>query len=166
MIVLTGTPRGGNRYAADFADAADGRTTSPAALNSKIANAIAHKAAAVLIVSGRPPALPGRATAIGHLARAQEELLNDLLSLLACHVAVRAGDRLTPEEIAALVRQRDRADSSHHCPHGRPTSFVLTLHDLERQFRAARSPFPGSPPGDRHGSDGPAVASADVRSHC
>ena len=48
---------------------------------------------------------------------------------------MRAGDRLTPEEIAALVCQRGRADNSHHCPHGRPTSLVLTLHDLERQFR-------------------------------
>jgi DNA mismatch repair protein MutL len=65
----------------------------------------------------------------------REEMLNDLLSLMACHAAVRAGDRLTPEEIAALVRQRDRADNSHHCPHGRPTSLMFTLHDLERQFR-------------------------------
>src|SRR5947199_10068630 len=66
---------------------------------------------------------------------AREEMLNDLLSLMACHAAVRAGDRLTPEEIAALVRQRGRADHSHHCPHGRPTSLLFTLHDLERQFR-------------------------------
>jgi len=66
---------------------------------------------------------------------AREDMLNDLLSLMACHAAVRAGDRLTPEEIAALVRQRGRADNSHHCPHGRPTSLLFTLHDLERQFR-------------------------------
>src|SRR5262245_5419262 len=68
---------------------------------------------------------------------AREEMLNDLLSLMACHAAVRAGDRLTPEEIAALVRQRGRADHSHHCPHGRPTSLLFSLHDLERQFRRA-----------------------------
>jgi DNA mismatch repair protein MutL len=66
---------------------------------------------------------------------ARQELLNDLLSLMACHAAVRAGDRLTPEEIAALVAQRHRADASHHCPHGRPTSLRFTIHDLERQFR-------------------------------
>ena len=48
---------------------------------------------------------------------------------------MRAGDRLTSEEIAALVCQRDRADSSHLCLHGRSTSLLLTLHDLERQFR-------------------------------
>ncbi len=67
----------------------------------------------------------------------REQLLNDLLSLMACHGAVRAGDRLTPEEIAALVAQRDLADNSHHCPHGRPTSLLFSHRDLERQFRRA-----------------------------
>jgi DNA mismatch repair protein MutL len=65
----------------------------------------------------------------------REVLLNDLLSLLACHAAVRAGDRLTPAEIAALVAQRALADDTHHCPHGRPTALLFTRHDLERQFR-------------------------------
>ena len=65
----------------------------------------------------------------------REVLLNDLLSLMACHAAVRAGDRLTPEEIAALVAQRHLADDTHHCPHGRPTALLFSRHDLERQFR-------------------------------
>jgi DNA mismatch repair protein MutL len=68
-------------------------------------------------------------------APSPEQLLNDLLSLLACHAAVRAGDRLTPEEIAALVAQRDLAQDSHHCPHGRPTSLRFSRHDLDRHFR-------------------------------
>jgi DNA mismatch repair protein MutL len=65
----------------------------------------------------------------------REQLFNDLLSLTACHAAVRAGDRLTPEEIAALVAQRHLADDTHHCPHGRPTSLLLSRHELDRQFR-------------------------------
>jgi DNA mismatch repair protein MutL len=68
-------------------------------------------------------------------APTREALLNDLLSLMACHAAVRAGDHLTPEEIASLVAQRDRAQDSHHCPHGRPTSLLYTRHELDRQFR-------------------------------
>jgi DNA mismatch repair protein MutL len=68
-------------------------------------------------------------------APTREEMLNDLLSMLACHGAVRAGDRLSPEEIAALVAQRDLVNDTHHCPHGRPTALLLTQHDLERQFR-------------------------------
>jgi DNA mismatch repair protein MutL len=65
----------------------------------------------------------------------REVLLNDLLSLMACHSAVRAGDRLTPEQMAALLAQRDLADDTHHCPHGRPTALLFSRHDLERQFR-------------------------------
>ena len=65
----------------------------------------------------------------------QEALLNDLLSLVACHAAVRAGDRLSAEEIAELAARRDLARDSHHCPHGRPTSLLFTRADLDRQFR-------------------------------
>jgi DNA mismatch repair protein MutL len=65
----------------------------------------------------------------------REQLLNDLLSLMACHAAVRAGDPLTPEEIEALVAQRALADDAHHCPHGRPTALLFSRQELERQFR-------------------------------
>src|SRR5262249_18068848 len=54
----------------------------------------------------------------------REALLSDLLSLMACHAAVRAGDPLSADEIAALVAQRDLADDAHHCPHGRPTALL------------------------------------------
>ena len=91
------------------------------------------------LLSKKPPRAILRAVVDYLLARekmpGREQLLNDLLSLMACHSAVRAGDRLTAEEISALVGQRALADNSHHCPHGRPTSLLFTLHDLERQFR-------------------------------
>jgi DNA mismatch repair protein MutL len=65
----------------------------------------------------------------------REHLLNDLLSLMACHAAVKAGDRLSPDDITALIAQRDLADNTHHCPHGRPTSLLFSKQDLDRQFR-------------------------------
>jgi DNA mismatch repair protein MutL len=65
----------------------------------------------------------------------REVLLNDLMSVMACHSAVRAGDRLTQEQMAALLAQRDLADNTHHCPHGRPTALLFSRQDLERQFR-------------------------------
>ncbi len=65
----------------------------------------------------------------------REVLCNELLSLMACHAAVRAGDRLTPEQIAALIEQRHLVDDTHHCPHGRPTALLFSKHDLDRQFR-------------------------------
>jgi len=58
-----------------------------------------------------------------------------LLASMACRAAVKAGDRLSPEEIGELLAQRELADNTHHCPHGRPTSLVFTRDDLDRQFK-------------------------------
>lgn len=63
-----------------------------------------------------------------------ETLLHNLLDMMACKAAVKAGDPLTPDEIAALLARREVAERSSHCPHGRPTTLHLTLRDLERQF--------------------------------
>jgi DNA mismatch repair protein MutL len=65
----------------------------------------------------------------------REQLLHDLLSLMACHAAVRAGDQLSPEEMTELLAQRQLAQDSHHCPHGRPTSLRFSRRDLERHFK-------------------------------
>jgi DNA mismatch repair protein MutL len=63
------------------------------------------------------------------------DLLDELLHMLSCKAAVKFGDRLTPEEIDALLDQRHLAQDSHHCPHGRPTALVFTREDLDRQFK-------------------------------
>jgi DNA mismatch repair protein MutL len=65
----------------------------------------------------------------------RDHLLNDLTSLMACHAAVKAGDRLTQPQMAALLARRELAHDPHHCPHGRPTSLLFTRHELDRQFR-------------------------------
>ncbi len=64
----------------------------------------------------------------------RRDVLDDLLHMMSCKAAVKAGDRLTPEEIEALLQQRHLAQDTHHCPHGRPTALVLTREDLDRQF--------------------------------
>ena len=53
---------------------------------------------------------------------------------VACHSAVRAGDRLAPEEMAALLGQLERCDMRRTCPHGRPTMIHLSHAQLEREF--------------------------------
>jgi DNA mismatch repair protein MutL len=58
----------------------------------------------------------------------------DILDMMACKAAVKAGDPLTTEEIDALLQRRELAERSSHCPHGRPTTLRLSLRDLERQF--------------------------------
>ena len=91
------------------------------------------------LLGNRPPQTILRAV-VDHLTGqdrppTREQLFNDLMSLMACHSAVRSGDPLTPEEIAALIAQRQLADDTHHCPHGRPTSLLFSRHELDKQFR-------------------------------
>jgi DNA mismatch repair protein MutL len=64
----------------------------------------------------------------------RDGLVAELLHMVACKAAVKAGDKLTPEEIAALLERRHLVADSHHCPHGRPTALVFTKAELEKQF--------------------------------
>jgi DNA mismatch repair protein MutL len=64
----------------------------------------------------------------------RRDLLDELLHTISCKAAIKAGDRLSQEEILALVEQRQCYADSHHCPHGRPTSLVFTREELDRQF--------------------------------
>ncbi|MEM9252063.1 MAG: hypothetical protein AAGB29_06905, partial [Planctomycetota bacterium] len=65
---------------------------------------------------------------------ALEDALHDVLDMMACKAAVKAGDRLTPDELDALLKQRDAVERSSNCPHGRPTTLRLSLADLAKQF--------------------------------
>jgi DNA mismatch repair protein MutL len=65
----------------------------------------------------------------------QEELLHEILDMMACKAAIKAGDRLSPAEIEALLAARHLVGRSSNCPHGRPTTLRLSLRDLEKQFK-------------------------------
>ena len=64
----------------------------------------------------------------------RRDLLDSLLHMMSCKGAVKAGQRLTAEEIESLLAQRHLIDDAHHCPHGRPTALVLSRNELDRQF--------------------------------
>lgn len=65
----------------------------------------------------------------------RRDVLDELLHMISCKAAIKAGDRLSSEEIAALLDQRHLAQDQHHCPHGRPTALVFTREDLDKQFK-------------------------------
>jgi DNA mismatch repair protein MutL len=65
----------------------------------------------------------------------EEEILHEILDMMACKAAVKAGDPLTAAEIESLLAKRHLIDRSSNCPHGRPTTLRLTLNDLEKQFK-------------------------------
>ncbi len=64
----------------------------------------------------------------------RRDLLDDLITMMSCKAAIKAGQRLTQEEILSLLEQRHLIDDAHHCPHGRPSALVLSHAELDRQF--------------------------------
>ncbi|MEE2973214.1 MAG: DNA mismatch repair endonuclease MutL [Planctomycetota bacterium] len=73
--------------------------------------------------------------AAGQLEREDDEAaLAEVLDMMSCKAAVKAGDRLRPKEIAELLDMRDRIDRGASCPHGRPTHLRISIPELERRF--------------------------------
>jgi DNA mismatch repair protein MutL len=63
------------------------------------------------------------------------EVLDELLHMLACKAAIKAGDRLSADEITTLLEQRYHFQDTHHCPHGRPTALFFTRDQLDKMFK-------------------------------
>jgi DNA mismatch repair protein MutL len=68
------------------------------------------------------------------LPPSRDGVLGELMHMIACKGAVKAGQPLSPPEIEELLARGHLAANSHHCPHGRPTALVFTKNDLEKQF--------------------------------
>jgi DNA mismatch repair protein MutL len=60
------------------------------------------------------------------------ERRKEIISRIACHSSVRAGQALSQHEIASLLRQLDEAGSPATCPHGRPIFKRITIEEIEK----------------------------------
>ncbi|HKB03259.1 MAG TPA: DNA mismatch repair endonuclease MutL [Gemmataceae bacterium] len=105
----------------DFGGGTIAVSSYPAMLGRVPVSQIFQSVVDVLATKDRPPT--------------RDQLFERLLATMACKAAVKAGDRLSPEEIDYLMRLRPTAEDSHHCPHGRPTSLVFSRQELDKQFR-------------------------------
>ena len=64
----------------------------------------------------------------------RETALHEILDMMSCKAAIKAGDKLSETELAELLQLRERVERSSNCPHGRPTAIRLSIKDLEKQF--------------------------------
>lgn len=55
--------------------------------------------------------------------------------MAACKAAIKAGQKLTDTEIRQLLADRQNFETTSRCPHGRPTTIVFSLGELEKQFK-------------------------------
>ncbi len=65
----------------------------------------------------------------------EERLLHEILDMASCKAAIKAGQPLSHEEIADLLKDKDAAQRTSRCPHGRPTTITFSIKELEKQFK-------------------------------
>ena len=63
-----------------------------------------------------------------------EEILRQLAATIACHAAVKANDRLTPDKMVYILDELRQTAHSSVCPHGRPVVLRLSGREIEKRF--------------------------------
>ncbi len=59
----------------------------------------------------------------------------EAITMRSCKSAVKAHDRLSPEEVKQLLSDLDKCENPYSCPHGRPTFLKFTEYELEKMFK-------------------------------
>lgn len=54
---------------------------------------------------------------------------------MACKMSIKAGDKITIEEMESLINDLRKCDNPFNCPHGRPTIIFYSINDLEKLFK-------------------------------
>ena len=61
--------------------------------------------------------------------------LENTILLMACKNSIKAGDRISPDEIRELTESLMKTERPYTCPHGRPTIITMSKHELEKKFK-------------------------------
>lgn len=69
------------------------------------------------------------------IARNSETEIHDIMKSISCHMAIKEGDPLQPEEMEHLVNMLFATDTPFRCPHGRPIIYEISLKELENKFQ-------------------------------
>lgn len=63
------------------------------------------------------------------------ELIDEKVASMSCKAAVKGNNRLSAQEVDALIGELLTLDNPYHCPHGRPTIIAMTRRELEKKFK-------------------------------
>ena len=64
----------------------------------------------------------------------EEEALAEIVDMMSCKAAIKAGDQLSQRELGDLLQKRKEIERFGSCPHGRPTTLRLSIEELEQRF--------------------------------
>lgn len=66
---------------------------------------------------------------------AHKKIQHAVQAMMACKAAIKANDILHHEEMYSLIKQLFATPNRLTCPHGRPTSWLLSIPEIERKFK-------------------------------
>lgn len=79
------------------------------------------------------PALLINLESLGH-PKELEELYDHVAATMACHSAIRSGQKMSREEVLPLLIELDHLDINAHCPHGRPVVKSFSENEIKKWF--------------------------------
>ncbi|MDP8233511.1 MAG: DNA mismatch repair endonuclease MutL [Candidatus Saelkia tenebricola] len=63
-----------------------------------------------------------------------EDKFHKIAASLACHAAIKSGDRLNKNEVEELLKKVKNLKTPY-CPHGRPVVVLIKWNDINKQFK-------------------------------
>ncbi len=61
--------------------------------------------------------------------------ITEKIASMSCKGAVKGNQKLSEEEMKALIGELLTLENPYHCPHGRPTVISMSKHELEKKFK-------------------------------
>lgn len=65
----------------------------------------------------------------------ESDVKKNIAASFACHSAIKAGEKLTVDEMRVLVDQLFGTEFPYFCPHGRPIVINLSTKELDKKFQ-------------------------------
>ncbi len=67
--------------------------------------------------------------------KGKQELIYEKMASMACKAAVKGNNKMSMDEVKALITEMMELDNPYNCPHGRPTIISMTKYELEKKFK-------------------------------